>query len=219
MDNSRQSALITGTAHVGVIGAGSIGSYLVPLLVKGGFGVTLWDDDDLYTENLAGGVFDARMISDGKKVPRSKISAITSITTLMTGETGVVDGKYERFTADTKTDVRILASGVDSMEARRAIWDWIKNHPGQIDLYIDGRIGGHDSTVWVVNPGSSESIAKYEPALTWEAADLPCGEKTTSYVCSWCSAMMMSAIIKHVNKSDQIGFAQLIGAINYSSVY
>lgn len=219
MNNSRQVELITGTASVGVIGAGSIGSYVAPLLVKGGFSVVMWDGDDLYDDNIAGGVFDARMISDGKRVPTPKVKAVASIVKLMTGVENPIVGYYENFTADTKTSLRVLMSGVDTMEVRRDIWDWIIAHPGQIDLYIDGRIGGHGASVWTVRPSIDGEIDRYKAALEWTAADLPCGRKATGYICSWVSSMMMNSLVRYVNNEVIPGYAALNADAGYTAIF
>lgn len=218
MNHSRQNELILATAPIGVVGAGSIGSYLIPVLVKAGMLVTVWDDDDLYEDNVAGGVFDARMISDGKRVPTPKVRAVASIVKLMTG-VDAVTGYYSKFGGDTRTDVRILMSGVDSMEARRDIWKWIMANRGQIDLYVDGRIGGHGASVWTVRPNVEGECERYAPALEWTAADLPCGQKTTGYVVSWTTAMMVNSVVRHLNNENVPGYAALDAASGYSAIF
>lgn len=218
MNNSRQSDLIKATGAVGVIGAGSIGSYVIPLLVKAGFQVVVWDDDDVYEDNVAGGVFDARMISDGKRVPTPKVKSVASIVKLMTGVDKVI-GHYQKFLPETTVDVRVLLSGVDTMETRRLIWKWIESNPGQVDLYVDGRIGGHGASVWTVQPSVLGETERYAPALEWVAADLPCGQKATGYICSWTAAMMMNSVVRFFNGEQVPQYSALNADCGYTAIY
>lgn len=207
MDNSRQDMLVTNACPVTVIGAGSIGSHLAVMLAHAGFNVKLFDPDDLYPENIAGGMFDARMVTRDASKPKAKVASVASLVNMTTGEK-LVEPIYGRFPdADPEWTGRILLSGVDSMDGRKQIWEWIKGNAKRtgLELYVDGRIGGHSSTVLIVNMLDPENIAAYESSLRQPPANLPCGMKSTGYVCSWCASTMTSAVIHFTNNGVPMG--------------
>jgi hypothetical protein len=169
-----------------VIGAGAIGSNAVATLVKMGVqSITLYDDDIVQDENLAPGLFDRRMIG------KPKVLSVKSIVNLMTGFTGII-AKPIAYVGQQE-DAEVVVLGVDSLEARIAIFESLDNISGMRYL-IDGRIGGHNCSVYAVDVFDKRVRENYRETLNVEPAPLPCGSKATRYIVDWCTATIGNVI-------------------------
>lgn len=199
IDLSRQTELINPTPlRCLVIGAGAIGSTAVFTLMKMGFShITLYDDDVLGPENIAGGVFDSRMIG------KPKVKAVRSAITLLTGMTvtKIVDSLY----TGQAEEADIVVVGADSLEKRKAIWDTLNVKDAR--LLIDGRIGGHNCSVFAVPLADESCVADYLKTFESEPEPLPCGMKTTFYIVERVAAGIGNAVRAFVN-GDSLPFFQ-----------
>lgn len=72
----------------------------------------------------------------------------------------------------------IVASGLDSMTARKEAWDKV-NMNVEVPLYLDGRISGQRMILYTVNPTNLTDIQKYEETLhgDGEAEPAHCTER------------------------------------------
>ena len=76
----------------------------------------------------------------------------------------------------------ITISGVDSMDARIAIWKKLKFNM-RVPLYIDARMGGEVMMLVAVNPFDINDIKRYEASLypSKEAAKIRCTQQAIIY--------------------------------------
>ncbi len=76
-----------------------------------------------------------------------------------------------------------VVSCVDNMEARKAIWQAVRNNP-LIDAFIDTRMSELMSSVFALRPHDPEDIAYYEDNLypSTEAMTQMCGEHGIAFV-------------------------------------
>ena len=93
----------------------------------------------------------------------------------------------------------IIASGVDSMAARKEIWQSIKNNP-RIPLYIDARTGGEVLRLHAVRPCNRTDQTWYETRLysDEQASDLPCTGQAILYNLFMAASLIGRQIAKHV---------------------
>lgn len=170
MFNSRQSKLIPfGITQIKVIviGCGSIGSNAAVTLARIGVEhFELFDHDTVKVENIGPTTFTV----EGKK----KVDALSEQLAAYGATCAIHKTKY--VSQISRSDVVIL--GVDSMEARRAIWN-----RNRIDwkLWVDARIGRDQASVFAITRNGEKTT--YLNSLEWQTTTLPCGMKATAFIC------------------------------------
>ena len=141
---------------VNLVGVGGLGSPIAMALVKMGCPrITLFDDDTVEPHNLPNQLYRMADISLPKvdalaKILREYVDAdITPIN--------------ERVTQ--RTFKGVVISAVDSMAARRAIWDNCVKYKAGVKLYIDARMGGEVGRILTVSPTNPMQVEAYEGTL------------------------------------------------------
>ena len=195
MDKLRQYKLIDtdNIPHIGVIGAGSIGSWVVLCLSKLGVSnITVWDFDLVESHNQPNQVY--RESDIGKP----KVQCLHDICQDMSSvKINPVYTKYDG------TVCPILICGVDSMSARKEIWENVKMNY-RIKRYWDCRMGGEMASIWSISPNDVDDIKTYEETLfsDGEGEDLPCGAKSIGYTNQWIGSTMAHQIKCYVMNDD-----------------
>lgn len=191
-DRSRQSALYLPELHAPreatVIGNGGIGSPTALGVAKLGVPkMTLYDFDTVEEENLSNQWYRHKYA----ETPTFKSDALAE----QIGE--FADCKVvavpERYVAQPLSG--LVISGVDSMPARRRIWeDGIRFNPN-IDLYIDGRMGGLSGRIISVRPADPDDVERYEETLHTDerTQEDPCGERAVM-----SNTLVMAGLITEV---------------------
>jgi len=198
---ARQSGLFDPTkqqAHVEVIGAGSVGSFTTLALAKIGIkDITSWDNDFIDNHNIPNQFY--RLGEVGKP----KVTALAS--TIKEYENIDITAKHMRYNGQ---DLKgIVVSAVDSMDARRFIWDCVKSEP--VDHYIDTRMGGNLMKIYSLSPKDKKRGKEYEKALGGKK-ELPlrCSERTILYnVLSL--AGMSSCLVTKAIKGEETPFESI----------
>jgi len=179
---------------VGIIGAGGVGSPLALLLAKMGVdNLEVWDFDKVEIHNLPNQLF--RMSDIGKK----KVEALKEIVKDFSEEDiKVVDKKWD---GKMKS---ILIVAVDSMDTRIDIWNKVKEHEGEVDLFIETRMGAELMRIYAIDPLSLNQAEFYESTLysSSEAKELPCTERAIFYNVFMISSFV-GAIVKHHLKNEK----------------
>ena len=187
-DPSKQSSKII------VIGAGSTGSFITLTLAKLGFNdIKVLDFDKVEAHNIPNQFY--RMSDMGK----DKVTALQEMVLDFTGteidvENVKVDKDYE-FDLDLNT---ILVFCVDNMEARKLIYEKVKDFPIKI---VDTRMGGAGFQIYSINLESEEEKKAYEKRLDMKTKDTGCGAKATIYTVL-SIASETSNIIKMIDKNE-----------------
>ena len=190
-----------------IIGAGSIGSVAAMLLARTGIGeITLYDDDMLEEWNCTGGLFDRSMIGE------PKVESVSSLIYYATERN--ITTYNEKFEQDTPFDgFDIVISGVDSMSARRMIWDSLMRNHGW-STYIDGRMGGHICEVFTFKRRDREKFDWYQDTLGVTVGAMACGTEATSYVMERLASMIGRSVRSVTNRERTVPFRQYWDAEN-----
>lgn len=172
---------------IAIVGLGSVGSHLAPLLARMGFHrITLYDFDEVEEVNL--GYQNYRLEDMGKK----KTEALAEIIKEQTGvEVETVDGKIEDGSA-INTDILIM--GADDMEVRKELAE----KANYINA-IDAQMGAEEITVYqwgVVD--LDRYLERWFPSS--EAQQAPCGGKAIGYTCLLVAGMVGNVVKRIVNR-------------------
>lgn len=174
-----------------LIGCGGIGSPTALALAKIGCqNLILIDHDTVEEHNLPNQFF--RKSDTGKKKVRACKSMLQKFSDCD------VKAIPEKF--DNKQNLSgIVISGIDSMQARKEVWERIKNNLS-VPLYIDGRIGGEIIQVFTIQPSHIEDIEMYEKALfpDKEAQELPCTARAIMYTGFVVAGLIASQLKKWI---------------------
>lgn len=191
-DFADQTGIFNPEAYVGgltVIGCGGIGASVLPTLVTMGFArYTLYDDDVVEPRNVA-----SQLAFRPSDLYRPKVEVLDEYLTAYGAKEVVANQR--RFTAEDQAEGLVI-SGVDSMAARKTIWQsigWNTNVP----VYMDGRIGGEYLTLLIVEPFNPDHVAWYEEHWLFddtEAAELPCTQRAIVYPAVALGAIMASRL-------------------------
>lgn len=182
--------------EISIIGAGAIGSCVAMALAKMGFGnLWVWDFDNINIENMNCQFY------RHKDIGRPKVEALVDIVQDFSGEmitphVGAYDGKHPLS--------GIVITAVDSMKARKMIWEGHKNVAAATKLYIDPRMGAERALCYAVKPMKEKDIVTYEKTLYSDAEAVfeRCTAKATMY-----TAFMLSGHVAKIVKDFVCGKA------------
>lgn len=198
MDFTRQMGILDPEEiifPVTVIGAGGIGSFLVPVLAKIGCNrITVYDPDKIEDLNLPNQMFN---LDD---VGRYKVDALRDI---VLKQTGVEITAVKSLFPNGDSPKGIVISGVDSMESRLNIWDQLQSD-SNIKLYIDARLGGEVVEVLTIRPTFRDDKKFYKQFLFTddEAAELPCTARNIIYNGAVIAGLVASQVKKWIRQED-----------------
>lgn len=186
------------------IGLGGIGSFTALTLRKMGFrSFVLYDPDHVEAHNIPSQMYNYSHIGESKVVASARqLQECLD----MNGEVSL----HEEHFGNQELE-GIVISGVDTMEARRAIWDAVRKYRRRVPLYIDGRIGiewdkkeervtGEWIEVFTLRPSSLADRELYEPHLFTdeEADELYCTAQAVVYVGGFIASFIASNVKKWV---------------------
>ena len=137
------------TSPVTIIGCGGIGSNVAFELITMGFKrFVLYDDDIVEPRNLA-----SQKAFRHRDLYRPKVEALAEVLI----EYGAVEVlvRQRLFTAEDIIEGAIVIGAVDSMRSRKIIWEAVTNSP-DVELYLDGRLGGQTAQIFAVEPLDSD---------------------------------------------------------------
>lgn len=177
----------TGTP-ITVVGAGAVGSFTLLALAKSGFQeLAVYDDDTVDVENLNNQFYPASAVG------QLKVNALGQLVRDFTGE-ALATYPY-RYTASAPRVRGILVMAVDSMEARRVIWERNRNALG-LTAVIDPRMGAEQAACYVVRPSNEEDVTLYAKTQynDNQAVQEPCTAKATAYT----SLLLAGHVVKVV---------------------
>lgn len=188
------------TAPLTIIGCGAIGSFTAIALAKMGFNkkMYLYDGDIVGVENVGVQLFGP------KHIGMPKVEALKDL--LVTLTTMNPDDIECNFTmVDNTTPIKRIMTivGVDSMGARKLIWNKLK---GKVPVLIDGRIGGQVMRVFTVR-NDYNSMEYYESTLysDEEAVELPCAERNVADVAFFVAGIIGRAARMFISHNRIIG--------------
>lgn len=177
---------------VTLIGCGSIGSSVAATLCQMGVqSFRFYDSDAVEARNVA--VSAPYRLED---ISRLKVEVLQEW--LLANGAREVEAIPRHFTtADADDLTSVVISGVDSMEARRMIWEAISTMSLPPHIYWDGRIGGLQYTLFTVNPNDAEW---YEQGwLEGEGAELECAMRNICFVPQGLAAELAGLFVRFCN--------------------
>jgi len=177
MDFFRQLDLVKAEVlqvPVTVIGCGGIGSFVAFALAKMGCSnLLLYDDDFVEDYNVPNQLY---RLAD---VGRAKVEALAEILEVFAGLSP--ESYHERVDGQRLQGIAIAC--VDSMQARRVIWQKSVRYRASIKFYIDARMGAEVSRIYSIRPADPDAVRFYERTLydDAEASQLPCSAAAIIY--------------------------------------
>lgn len=175
--------------RINVIGAGAIGSCTVLALSKMGFtDIHVWDFDTIEIENMNCQFY--RHSDIGKL----KVEALREIVKAFSNEDLTV--YPERYEGEIPLP-GVVITPLDSMSARKKIWDAHKAKSLATSMYIDPRMSAETCMCYAMNPMDPDDIAAYEKTLYSDARAMQerCTAKSTMY-----TAFLLSGHVAKVVK-------------------
>lgn len=176
---------------VTIIGCGAIGSFLGLQLAKMGIeDIVMYDHDTVSIENMSNQFFMARQID------KNKAEALRELIFEFTGATKpqAIPEKFDPSFAKGTRGIVVVA--VDSMEARRMVYESIKEKNFKVDYIIDPRMSAEFFAMYVINPHDAKDQATYEKTLYSDDQAVPerCTAKSTVYTASLGAGLVTKAI-------------------------
>jgi molybdopterin/thiamine biosynthesis adenylyltransferase len=175
---------------VTIIGAGATGSWLALQLAKLGItNITVWDFDDVEEHNIPNQAFGISDVGTEKVIALRNVIARDTLTEIKV--------KNEKFTDQRLSGIVFLM--VDSMKARKDIWENSIKMKSAVKLLVEPRMGLNEGRVYNVNPTNLAHIKRYEDC--WysdeEAEVSACGTSQTVVttalaVASWCARQLIN---------------------------
>jgi hypothetical protein len=130
---------------VTLIGCGGIGASLLPTLVTMGIKkITLYDPDYVEQRNLA-----SQLLYRPADLYKPKVEVCRDYILSYCPE-AEVEINERLFTEQDTPDSAVVIGAVDSMLARKVIWQTVSG--SDVQLYLDGRIGGEHMQLFAVDP-------------------------------------------------------------------
>jgi molybdopterin/thiamine biosynthesis adenylyltransferase len=192
---------------VTLVGVGGIGSCLAGKLAKMGVKrFLLVDPDDVQPHNISNQWFPRE-----GSVDRPKVDVVAEEIERYSPYSDVEIVKYPGFFEDFGKHAGVIISGLDSLPARRAVWESVKK--AMPKLYIDCRMGGEAGIVYVVDPSIASEVRRYEKTLDQDPYPLPCTAQAIAYNLSGIE-MVVGSTIRAFVKEDAWDWRVLIDSRN-----
>jgi molybdopterin/thiamine biosynthesis adenylyltransferase len=196
---TRQSAILdpdlAASTHVTVCGLGTVGSHAAVELARLGIGaLTVIDADVVEAHNLPSQAYELADVDRPKaEALADRIAAVSSAQ--VTSKVMMLDGG-EPFPAGP------VVLAVDNMEARKSILELSVANSIDHPLVIDGRMGGKMWQLLALDPTEPDQVERwvnnhYFPQE--EAAEIPCGGRTVSFIGSFIGGTIASYICRNLN--------------------
>lgn len=185
MDLIRQADLVSSKIFdtpITVIGGGGIGSFTTLALAKMGFThIVVYDDDKIEEHNLPNQFY---------PIDTLEMNKVVALHGVVSAFSGVSIIPYKQMWDKSITfQLGVVISAVDTMKVRSELYHAIN---ATRNIFIDGRMGGHQLEVRTCVMGDKEDMKKYKKTL-WkdsETSVLPCTQKAVMY-----NVLMIASLI------------------------
>ena len=181
------------TTPIKIIGTGSVGSFTALSLAKmGAHNIEVWDDDLIDEVNISNQFYRIKDIGEYK---------VDALQALINDFEGVSIMNHASKCNGTQDLNGIVVVALDSMLPRKRIWDSIKGK-GDVELFIDPRMGGRVARIYSVNPRTG--IESYEKTLYTDDDSAPerCTERTIIYNVLGISSLIAKIIEDHFSTPE-----------------
>jgi len=186
---------------IGIIGCGSIGSYLGITLSKLGMKkFRIIDNDKINEHNLSNQFFTREDIGEYKvDVLKNEMNRVNP-----DGQVLEIGEKKRRFIIKDLIGLNIVFCCVDKMDARKRIFNKCvknKHRNGYPKLFIDTRMGGEIFEVYTINLLNKEDVKMYRQSLFSDknAEQTPCTARSIIYNVLAVSSIAVAQMVKVFN--------------------
>lgn len=187
MDHTRHIGIYDASnLSVVLIGSGGIGAITALTLAKMGVRyLAVYDDDEVSEVNLP------TQLHKVSELGSLKVYALRDMLHEFSDEIDLFP-MPERVNPDTRFEATIVISAVDSIQARKDIWQAVDH--SNVLWYMDARMGAEEFQLKVVDMSDPGSVVRYDQEIENEddsrIPDAPCTMKATFYCASLASAMI-----------------------------
>lgn len=209
---SRQLSILapdSASTPVLIIGAGGIGSPTAFILAKMGVSnITVYDFDTLEIENVPSQLYHPGQVGQPKVIGLQE-----TILQFMGTE---IQAKPELWTGQETAP--IIISAVDSMKARKEIYDILKDKM-MVDLYIEARMSAEDYRIYCLRPSDTEHQTEYEKNLypDEQASPEECTAKAIAYN-TFVIGGLIGSLVKKKLKGEPVPH-EIIGDLKTMAFY
>jgi molybdopterin/thiamine biosynthesis adenylyltransferase len=178
---------------VTLVGAGGIGAMTALMLVKMGVELlTIYDGDTVSEENLPTQLH--RLGTEGEL----KVAALKATLELFGDDTQIF-AEPARIGAGDAVWGSIVISAVDSIQARKDIWQAVRN--GKAGWYIDARMSAEEFQMHAIDMSSPKAVERYGRMIAAEddggIPDAPCTQKAT-FFCSAIASGHIGSVVRKI---------------------
>ncbi len=178
-----------------VIGAGGIGAALVIALAKTGFrNIAVYDFDKVEEHNIPNQLL-PMWVGDQDTLGWAKTTALFHLAYDLADIE--ITPCNERYTAQPLGEIVIAA--VDSLEARRAIWEQVAQSM-DTTFYMDGRMAALSMDIYCIDMLNEARVALYPPTLEGVAEELPCTARATMFNSFIIAGHMVALLVARLNE-------------------
>lgn len=180
---------------VNIVGCGAIGSFVALELAKMGISrIKVWDNDEVSIENMNNQFY--RFSDIGKPKAQALHNLVSDFTNIR------IAYHARLFKPEDAAGLQgILVSAVDTMSARRMIYESVKERPNALKMIIDPRMSAEfyqQYTVDMKNPDWYDKVLFEDN----EAMPTPCTAKSTIYTATLAAGMVVKTIKNIIMKQD-----------------
>jgi 3-hydroxyacyl-CoA dehydrogenase len=185
-------------SRISIIGAGAIGGWVTLSLAKAGFyNLTVFDHDKVDEVNMNSQFY---RFSD---IGAFKATALASLVQDFTRVK--IDAKVQKYTREDGPLPGIVIAAVDSMSARKSIWETHVERPLRTRLIIDPRMGAETALLYARSPGKKEDQDYAKTLyLDTEAVQERCTAKATIYTANLLAGMVVKTVKDYVVSKEYV---------------
>jgi hypothetical protein len=184
---------------IDIIGLGAVGSYVAWFLSKTGMkNLSFWDHDKIEDHNIPNQCFLEEHTNMLKVQAAGMMTKLGSGLTPKENKKKVKKGGSFRFG-------KIVFLLVDSMKARKEIWDEFLKFKLATELVVETRMGVDSCRVYSINPCNQNHIDKWEKTLYTdeESSESLCGAaESIVTMASMTASMAVTQMIKWLKGGD-----------------
>lgn len=171
---------------IGIVGAGSVGSWTTLALSKMGCSdISVWDGDEVAEHNAGSQIYKSADSERLKvEVLQEKLSLLTEFPI-----------RIRPYPLTGSLSMPILISAVDSITTRKTLFE------GATGWFIDARMAGNALEIYCIDMRKHEDVAFYESTLFAEEETLPiaCSARSVVYNVFVCGGLIADLVAKIAN--------------------
>lgn len=183
---------------IAIIGAGSIGSFTALALHKMGFEhMAIWDGDNVAKENMGTQLYGSAWARYDDSVQNvKKPQALHDMLNYIGVGRNLPAAMCNNYTTESLLTSSVVISAVDSMSARKIIWENVKRDKKKVNWFVDARMGAEFALMYIINPSDPLDVITYEKTLhaDEDAIQESCTQRSTVYTALLIAGMISKGV-------------------------